>query len=93
MPEFGMMGVDWEERINFDRMRRERLQKAKDALEKSDVDALFIFNLEDVRYVTGFRHIYSPTAHLGRAAAVLPRGGDPILSTMDMHFARSMPTG
>ena len=37
MPEFGMMGVDWEERINFDRLRRERLQKAKDALEKSGV--------------------------------------------------------
>lgn len=88
MPEFGMMGVDWEERINFDRLRRERLQKAKDALEKSGVDALFIFNLEDIRYVTSFRHIYSPTAHLGRAAAVLPKGGDPILSTMDMHYAR-----
>jgi hypothetical protein len=36
------MGVDWEERINFDRLRRERLQKAKDAMEKSDVEVLFI---------------------------------------------------
>ena len=89
MPEFGTMGVDWEERINFDRMRRERLQRAKDALEKSEADVLFIFNQEDVRYVTGFRHIFSPTAHLGRAAVVLPRGGDPILSTMDMHFGRA----
>ena len=25
----GLMGVDWEERINFDRMRKERLAKAK----------------------------------------------------------------
>ena len=33
MPEFGTMGVDWEERINFDRLRRERLQRAKDALD------------------------------------------------------------
>lgn len=89
MPEFGTMGVDWEERINFDRMRRERLQRAKDALEKSEADVLFIFNQEDLRYVTGFRHIFSPTAHLGRAAVVLPRGGDPILSTMDMHFGRA----
>ena len=33
MTEFGMMGVDWEERINYERLRRERLQKALDALE------------------------------------------------------------
>ena len=31
MPEFGTMGVDWEERIDFARLRRERLQKAKAA--------------------------------------------------------------
>jgi Xaa-Pro aminopeptidase len=88
MPEFGTMGVDWEERIDFGRLRRERLQKAKAAIEKAGVDALFIFSLEDVRYVTGFRHIYSPTPHLGRGVAVLPRGGEPILSTMDSHYAR-----
>ena len=88
MPEFGTMGVDWEERIDFARLRRERLQKAKAAIEKAGVDALFIFSLEDVRYVTGFRHIYSPTPHLGRGVAVLPRGGEPILSTMDEHYAR-----
>jgi Xaa-Pro aminopeptidase len=88
MPEFGTMGVDWEERIDFARLRRERLQKAKEAIARAGVDALFIFSLEDVRYVTGFRHIYSPTPHLGRGVAVLPRGGEPILSTMDMHYAR-----
>jgi Xaa-Pro aminopeptidase len=89
MSEFGMMGVDWEERINFERLRRERLQKAREAMKKADVDALFIFHLEDVRYVTGFRSLLSPVAHLGRAAAVLPRDGEPILCTMDMHAARA----
>ncbi len=39
MSEFGFMGVDWEERVDFDRMRRERLQKAKEAMEKAGVDA------------------------------------------------------
>ena len=89
MTEFGMMGVDWEERVNFERLRRERLQRAREAMEKADVDALFIFHLEDVRYVTGFRSLLSPVCHLGRAGAVLPRGGDPILCTMDMHAARA----
>ena len=31
----GTMAVDWENRIDFDRLRRERLQKAKDLLAKS----------------------------------------------------------
>jgi Xaa-Pro aminopeptidase len=88
MSEFGMMGVDWEERVNFDRMRRERLQKAQAALEKTGVDALFVFSLEDVRYLTGFRSHLGPVAILGLAAAVLPRGGDPILCTLDMNHAR-----
>ena len=92
MPEFGLMGVDWEERIDFSRMRRERLQRAKDALEKSDLNALFVFRLEDVRYLTGHRNHIGPVALLGLAAAVLPRGGDPILCTLDWFVAqKSMP--
>ena len=31
----GTMAVDWENRIDFDRLRRERLQKAKDLLKPS----------------------------------------------------------
>jgi Xaa-Pro aminopeptidase len=92
MSEFGFMGVDWEERINFDRLRRERLQKAKEAMEKSDVDALFVFALEDVRYLTGFRSHLGPVTILGLAAVVLPRGGDPILWTVDtVHCRARMP--
>jgi Xaa-Pro aminopeptidase len=92
MSEFGMMGVDWEERINFDRMRRERLQKAKAAMEKADVDALFIFALEDVRYLTGYRNHLGPVTTLGGAVVVLPRGGDPILCTGDYkHVLARMP--
>jgi Xaa-Pro aminopeptidase len=89
MPEFGFMGVDWEQRIDFDRMRRQRLQKAKDALEISDLNALFVFRLEDVRYLTGFRSHSGPVALLGLAAAVLPKGGDPILCTLDEEHAKA----
>jgi Xaa-Pro dipeptidase len=89
MSEFGMMGVDWEERINFDRMRRDRLRKAREAMEAAGLDALFVFALEDVRYLTGFRSHLGPTTILGLAAAVLPRGGDPILCTLDKEHART----
>ena len=92
MSEFGMMGVDWEERVNFDRMRRERLKKAQDALEKTGVDALFVFSLEDVRYLTGLRSHLGPVPNLGPHTVVLPRGGDPILYTMDhVHATARMP--
>jgi Xaa-Pro aminopeptidase len=88
MPEFGMIGVDWEERIDFDRMRRERLQRAHDAMNKADVDVLFVFAMEDVRYLTGFRSHLGPVATLGLVAAVLPRDGDPILCTLDQVYAK-----
>jgi len=89
MPEFGFMGVDWEERIDFSRLRRERLQKAKDALAKSDLDMLLIFRLEDVRYITGLRTHIGPTLIMGLAAVALPKGGEPILYTMDHAHAKA----
>ncbi|MBT3352032.1 MAG: aminopeptidase P family protein [Nitrospinaceae bacterium] len=81
--DHGLMGVDWEERINFDRMRKERLQRAKDALDASDVDALFVFRTEDCRYLTGFRSHLHPTASLGMAACVLAKGQEPYIFSMD----------
>jgi Xaa-Pro aminopeptidase len=92
MSEFGFMGVDWEERIDFDRLRRERLQKAKEALEKSDLNALFIFRLEDVRYLTGYRCHLGPVTKLDLASVILPRGGDPILFTLDHVHCKSRMT-
>lgn len=89
MSKYGMMGVDWEDRINFDRLRRERLQKAQEALAKSDCDVLFVFRTEDARYLTGYRHHLGPTALLGNATVVLMADADPILFTMDYEHCRT----
>jgi Xaa-Pro aminopeptidase len=93
----GFMGVDWEERINFDRLRRERLARAKRALDGSEADVLFVFRTEDARYLTGFRTHLHPTVMIGNAAVVLARGGDPILFSMDHEHCRArmpwMPPG
>src|SRR5437588_10627232 len=48
----GTMAVDWESRIDFDRLRRERLQKAKDLLAKSSMGSLLCFDMNNVRYLT-----------------------------------------
>ena len=52
------------------------------------VNALFIFRLEDVRYLTGLRTHLGPVAVLGMAEVLLPKGGDPILYSMDSVHAR-----
>src|SRR5256885_14062519 len=48
----GTMAVDWEQRIDFDRLRRDRLAKAKALLAKSEMGALLCFDMNNVRYLT-----------------------------------------
>jgi Xaa-Pro dipeptidase len=72
------MGVDFEQRVDYGRLRRERLKRAQVALEDSDLGALLLFDMNNIRYVT--------STHIGEWArdkmaryVLLPRGGDPIL--------------
>src|SRR5680860_406689 len=37
---YGLMGVDWEERVRFDRLRDERLARARQRLAESELGAL-----------------------------------------------------
>lgn len=79
MTEYGHMGVDWEERINFDRLRRERLAKVRAAMEKLDTDALIVFRPENTRYITGFRSLWYPVCNIGLPRTILTKEGTPIL--------------
>ncbi|HEY6016341.1 MAG TPA: Xaa-Pro peptidase family protein [Gaiellaceae bacterium] len=49
---YGTMGVDWEQRVDFDRLRRERLARAKQHLAESDLGALLCFDMANIRYIT-----------------------------------------
>jgi Xaa-Pro aminopeptidase len=49
----GTMAVDWEERIDVGRMRRERKERALARLEDSDLGAVLLIDDPNVRYVTG----------------------------------------
>jgi Xaa-Pro aminopeptidase len=84
----GTMAVDWEERIDFRRLREERLQKAQVAIAGSDLDFLISLRLEDVRYLTGFRHHLGPVVALGWAATVLAKDGSLVLYVMDDDYCR-----
>jgi Xaa-Pro aminopeptidase len=90
--DIGIIPVDWEARLDPQRMLRERLQRAKDALKNSDLDALFVFRTEDARYLMGYRHHLGPAFIMGNAVIVLARDHEPILWTMDyVHCRTRMP--
>ena len=75
---FGPNAVDWEQRIDLERLRTDRLTRMKAALEASDLGAVLTFDFANIRYLTA--------THIGTWAmdklirfAVLPRGGEPVL--------------
>jgi len=75
---FGLMGVDWEERVNLERLRQERLKRIKAALKKSEMGALLCFDMNNVRYITA--------THIGTWAmdklvrfSLLPQDDEPIM--------------
>ena len=49
----GTMAVDWEERIDVQRLRRERKERALDRLQDSELGSVLLINDPNVRYVTG----------------------------------------
>jgi len=48
----GTMGVDFESRVDFHRLRDYRLSRARAALEASDLGALLLFDVNNIRYVS-----------------------------------------
>jgi Xaa-Pro aminopeptidase len=72
------MAVDWENRVDFDRLRRERLDKAKALLQKSEVGALLCFDMNNVRYLTA-THIGTWAQDKANRFTLLPQNDEPIL--------------
>jgi Xaa-Pro aminopeptidase len=72
------MAVDWENRVDFDRLRRERLDKAKALLQKSEMGALLCFDMNNVRYLTA-THIGTWAQDKANRFTLLPQNDDPIL--------------
>ncbi len=52
-PAPGRMSVDFEERVDFARLREHRLSRAMTALAASDLGALLVFDNNNIRYLTG----------------------------------------
>ncbi len=52
-PAPGRMNVDFEERIDFGRLRQYRLDRARQAMENAGLGALLVFDNNNIRYLTG----------------------------------------
>jgi Xaa-Pro aminopeptidase len=52
LPAPGHMGVDYEERVDFARLRDYRLGRAKASLEASECGAFLLFDFYNIRYTT-----------------------------------------
>jgi Xaa-Pro aminopeptidase len=52
-PAPGRMNVDFEQRVDFARLRDYRLRRAMAALEASDLGALLVYDNNNIRYLTG----------------------------------------
>ncbi len=78
LPALGIMGVDFEERVDYRRLHRYRLSRVRQALENTDVGALLVFDVNNIRYITSTKIGEWERDKLSRWA-LLARNGEPIL--------------
>ncbi len=74
----GHMGVDFETRVDFDRLRSYRLSRARAALDASDFGALLLFDFYNIRYVSG-TWVGGALGDKMTRYCLLTRGGEPIV--------------
>ena len=72
------MAVDWEQRVDFVRLRADRLERARASLHDSELGAVLLFDQNNIRYVS--------STHIGEWArdkmtryALMTKGGAPHL--------------
>jgi Xaa-Pro aminopeptidase len=74
----GHMGVDYEQRVDFGRLRDYRLGRAKESLEASECGAFLLFDFYNIRYTTS-TWIGGALGDKMIRYALLARGEDPVL--------------
>jgi Xaa-Pro aminopeptidase len=86
---YSQTGADWQYRVDFDRLRSERLQRTREQMEAHDLGALVLFAGANIRYVTG-SYQGNWKYNINIRYVVLPRGGEPVFfetAGSDLHCA------
>ena len=87
--DIGFMNVDWQDRINFPRLREERQAKIRQIMSESDIDILACWRYENNRYMHSVRCHEWPT-HIMMWSAVMFREGPPVVWGMDKETSESL---
>ncbi len=74
----GHMGVDYEMRVDFDRLRKYRIGRAKASLEASKCGAFLLFDFYNIRYTTQ-SWVGGALGDKMTRYSLLTRGGEPML--------------
>ncbi|MFP4021805.1 MAG: aminopeptidase P family N-terminal domain-containing protein, partial [Halanaerobium sp.] len=75
---YGTMGVDHEMRVDYAKLRKDRLRKTREQMEKDGVGAMLVYDPDNIRYITSTKVGEWSRDKLGRYA-LLPKGQEPIL--------------
>ena len=75
---FGLTAVDWEQRVDMERLRTQRLARAKKLLGESELGALLCFDMNNIRYLTA-THIGTWAIDKLARFTLLPQDDEPIL--------------
>lgn len=73
---FGKYNVDYEQRLNMDRLRTYRVSRTHQAMEEFELDGFLTFNADSIRYITS-AYITTPMRPIEVQGAFISRTGDP----------------
>ena len=55
----GKMNVDWQQRVDFNRLRKDRVERAHKMLNKHGIGAAIVYNWDSQRYLSSaYKHVY-----------------------------------
>lgn len=75
---YSQTGADWQQRVDFNRLRIDRLARLREQMNKHDLGALVLFAGANIRYATG-SYQGNWKYNINIRYVVLPNGGEPIL--------------
>jgi Xaa-Pro dipeptidase len=75
----GPFDVDYEARVDYAELRRQRVEKARARMVEQKLDALLVWKDENVRYLTGLRAQLIAGKSSSLNGVLFPRGAEPIL--------------
>ena len=82
------MAVDWEQRIDFARLRSDRLERARASLRESSLGAVLLFDQNNIRYVSS-THIGEWARDKSARCVLLPRDWRP--GAVGLRLGREAP--